>query len=51
LNVASVEPMSHVLAIKNVYRKDAPKESLEADKAMDNAPQKEGGMFRVPRVI
>lgn len=51
LNVVSVEPMSHVLAIKNVYRKDIPKESLAPDKALGNAPQKEGGLFRVPRII
>lgn len=51
LDVSSVEPMSHVLALKNVYREDMPKESLPVDEALKNAPQKEGDSFRVPRVI
>ena len=36
---------------ENNFRADEIKESLSRDKAMLNAPQKEDGMFIVPKVV
>lgn len=51
VDTANVEPASHVLPLKNVYRADKVKPSLDAEGALKNAPDKEGGFFKVPRVI
>ena len=51
LDVASVEPMSHVLPLKNVFREDKVKPSLPVDKALGNAPSAKGDNFSVPRII
>jgi len=51
LNVAKVEPMSHVLPLKNVFRQDKLKDSLAVDKIVGNAPAKKDSSFSVPRVI
>ena len=51
LKVDKVEPMSHVLPLKNVFRQDKVRPSLALDKVLRNAPAKEKGSFSVPKVI
>ena len=52
LDTSGVQPTSHVLAsLKNVYREDVPRPSLDADRALANAPARDGDFFRVPQVI
>lgn len=52
IDTKSVPPTSHPLtALKNVFRKDILKESLELDDVLKNAPSKEGDSFKVPQVI
>jgi len=51
LKVDKVEPMSHVLPLKNVFRQDKIKPSLPVAKVLRNAPSKNGDNFSVPRVI
>ena len=51
LDIANVEPASHVLPIKNVFREDIAKESYPIEKVLANAPEPHGNFFRVPRVI
>jgi len=51
LDISNVSPTAHVLRIKNVKRKDVLKPSLDPKKALQNAPQKEGTSFKVPKVI
>jgi len=51
LNVDKIEPMSHVLPLKNVFRDDKLKDSLLQDKVLKNAPSKKGSSFTVPKVI
>ncbi len=51
LDTSGVEPMSHALALKNVFRPDVPGQPLTQDRALDNAPQQGEGFFRVPRII
>ena len=48
LDLAGVEPTSHVVELENVFRADEPTPSLERDEALLNAPDPEGGAFRVP---
>lgn len=52
IDTKSVPPTSHPLAtLKNVFRKDILKKSLELDDVLKNAPSKEGDFFKVPQVI
>ena len=51
LNVEQVNPTSHILPINNVLREDKPHVSLGPDKALENAPSKQGNFFSVPKII
>lgn len=51
LDVSKVEPTSHVLPIKNVYREDAVKKSLPVEEVMKLAVAKDKNQFKVPKVI
>ena len=51
IDIKNISPTSHALPINNVLRTDQPKPSLSCDKALENAPQREGNFFVVPKVI
>ena len=46
-----VEPMAHVLPLKNLLREDVVEESLSLEDVLRNAPQSDGRFFKVPKVI
>lgn len=46
-----VEPSAHVRPFKNVFREDHLHESLDREQALANAPEKEDGCFKVPRIV
>lgn len=50
LDTENVPPTAHVLPLKNVFREDRVSLHLSNDKALSNAPDKEGPCFRVPRI-
>jgi aspartyl-tRNA(Asn)/glutamyl-tRNA(Gln) amidotransferase subunit C len=47
-DLADVEPTSHVIAVENVLRADAPRPSLAPEIALASAPDVDLGGFRVP---
>lgn len=51
LDVSKVEPTSHVLPLKNVFREDQVKPSLTQEEAMKFAIEKHHGAYKVPKVI
>jgi aspartyl-tRNA(Asn)/glutamyl-tRNA(Gln) amidotransferase subunit C len=51
LDLADVEPTSHPLDLVNVWRDDDPQPSLPREEALANAPETEGGFFKVPPAI
>lgn len=52
IDTKTVPPTSHPMAaLKNVFRKDILKKSLELDDVLKNAPSKEGDSFKVPQII
>ncbi|NQV04667.1 MAG: Asp-tRNA(Asn)/Glu-tRNA(Gln) amidotransferase subunit GatC [Candidatus Omnitrophica bacterium] len=51
LDVSGLEPTSHVLEMKNVYREDKVKKSLPASEAIKNAPAKKNDLFKVGKII
>jgi len=51
LDTGGVEPTSHVLSLKNVFREDVVVDSLSVDEVLANAPRREKGHFVVPKII
>ncbi|MBW2058730.1 MAG: Asp-tRNA(Asn)/Glu-tRNA(Gln) amidotransferase subunit GatC [Deltaproteobacteria bacterium] len=51
LDTSRVEPMSHVVGMSNAFREDAVQESFSQEEALQNAPEREGGFFKVPRIV
>ncbi len=48
LDLSDVEPTLHPLALANILAEDDPRPCLTAEEALENAPEAEGGAFRVP---
>lgn len=51
LDTTDVEPMAHVLPIKNVFREDEVKPGLDRETALSQAPDAWDGQFRVPKIV
>jgi aspartyl-tRNA(Asn)/glutamyl-tRNA(Gln) amidotransferase subunit C len=48
LDLADVPATSHPLEVVNVWDEDEPRPCLSAEDALANAPEREGGFFKVP---
>ena len=51
LDTEDVEPTYNVIGIKDVVRKDEPKAALSQSEVLRNAPKKEKGYFKSPRML
>jgi aspartyl-tRNA(Asn)/glutamyl-tRNA(Gln) amidotransferase subunit C len=51
LDTSKIEPTSHVLPMQNVMRGDEVRPCLPKEKGLANAPDRENGFFRVPKII
>ena len=51
LDTENVQPLAHCLSISNCLREDCVKESLGTEKALANAPQRDGEFFKVPKIL
>ncbi len=47
----NVPPTYHVLDLVNIHRSDKAKDSLSKDESLENAPRKEDGFFKSPRIV
>ena len=48
LDLDGVEPTSHVVDLTNVLREDVPRDGLDRETALEQAPDVANGGFRVP---
>lgn len=51
LDVGDVEPTSHAVAVSNVFRDDEPREGLDRERVLANAPEETNAHFVVPKII
>ena len=51
LDTENIQPLSHPLEGKNVFREDKLKKSIDREDALKNAPKKTEEFFKVPKVI
>jgi aspartyl-tRNA(Asn)/glutamyl-tRNA(Gln) amidotransferase subunit C len=51
LDTGAIEPTSHIISLSNVVREDLPKDSLDREDALMNAPDRTEKFYRVPKII
>lgn len=51
LDTEGVEPMSHVLPVKNVFREDIVVNGDDREALLANAPERKDGSFVVPKTV
>ena len=51
LDTENVPPTAHVLPLKNVFREDREGAHLPLEKALQNAPDRDGNFFKVPKIV
>jgi aspartyl-tRNA(Asn)/glutamyl-tRNA(Gln) amidotransferase subunit C len=51
LDTASVAATAQVVESRNVTREDSVRPCLDREVVLEGAPQRQGGFFRVPRII
>jgi aspartyl-tRNA(Asn)/glutamyl-tRNA(Gln) amidotransferase subunit C len=51
IDTAHVEPLSHVIDLRNVCREDVTRPSSPPEQMLKNAPDRKEQFFRVPKVI
>lgn len=51
LDTEGVLPTSHPLPMTNAFRADETRPSLDRDEVLEQAPDREGEYFRVPRIL
>jgi aspartyl-tRNA(Asn)/glutamyl-tRNA(Gln) amidotransferase subunit C len=51
LDTAGVPPTAHPLPLRNVFRPDVARPSLDREEVLSQAPDVEDDRFRVPRIL
>ena len=51
LDVKDLEPLAQAVDMSNIFREDAPRPGLSRDAALQNAPEKNGDFFIVPKIV
>ncbi len=51
VDTSDVEPLSHVIELQNVFRRDVCTEGVQREEALQNAPAHTEEFFKVPKVI
>jgi len=51
LDTEGIEPMSHILPLKNRFREDRETESFARESLLANAPAEKDGCFVVPKTV
>jgi aspartyl-tRNA(Asn)/glutamyl-tRNA(Gln) amidotransferase subunit C len=51
LDTSNVEPLTHPLDMKNVFREDVVQPSLTQQEVLSNAPEPQSGHFKVPKIM
>ena len=51
LDTSNIEPTTHAIDLKNVYREDVATPSLSTEDALKNTEHKKDGYFKAPRIL
>ena len=51
LDTDGIEPTAHAVPMENAFRADTVTGSIGIERALQNAPERDGSCFKVPKVI
>lgn len=51
VDTAGVAPTAHAVLTRSAFRSDEEHQSIDRDRALENAPDTENGFFVVPKII
>ncbi len=51
VDTTDVKPTTYALPMQNVFREDVVRPSLDREAALQNAPLRDNGYFKVPKVL
>ena len=51
IDTTGVPPLEHVEHMTNIFREDVVKDSFDREQILVNAPDKDDGSFRVPKIV
>ncbi|MCI6159525.1 MAG: Asp-tRNA(Asn)/Glu-tRNA(Gln) amidotransferase subunit GatC [Selenomonadaceae bacterium] len=51
VDTTEVKPTTYALPMQNVFREDVVRPSLDREAALQNAPLRDNGYFKVPKVL
>ena len=51
LDTEGVEPTSHTIPVRNIFRPDVSRPSIPQEEVLVNAPARADGTFEVPRIV
>lgn len=51
LDTSGIEPMAHIMPVRNVFREDGAKPSYDREEILSNAPSRGDGCFKVPKIV
>jgi aspartyl-tRNA(Asn)/glutamyl-tRNA(Gln) amidotransferase subunit C len=51
LDTSNIQPTAHPLPLQNVFREDIAKPGFSNEEALANAPEREDGYFKVPKIV
>ena len=51
LDTSDIEPTSHAVVMNNIFRDDEEEKLFNRNLMLENAPEKEKGCFKVPKII
>ena len=51
VDTEGIEPTYRVVDLANVFRDDISRKSLTSEEALENAPRRENGYFKSPRIV
>lgn len=51
LDTSNVEPLTHPLDMKNIFREDVVLPCLTQQEVLSNAPEPQSGHFKVPKIM
>ena len=51
IDTSGVEATTHVLPLANVFREDIVGETLDTEKALAQAPERDGNYYKVPKIL
>lgn len=51
VDTEGIKPTSHAISLTNAFRDDEPRQHLDRERVLANAPEREEGCFVVPKVV